>query len=279
MRKMIINADDLGMSHEVNSQIEKCINLGCITSCSLMANAPAFEEGVTIAKKYPQISVGVHLNLIEFAPLTNTLIFRRHGLLSDDGSFIEGAIFCVPIDVELKRAVFEEWDAQLTKVEQAGLTPSHCDSHEHTHTITGLQAVLQQVLEKHHVTKVRRKVVPSIRMMIHARKQPILVQLDKSKAMLPIKRNIIYRRLHIFTVIRNNRRWNKALMGKYTMTDAFYSFREFYSNRDLLNHGNKIVAIELMCHPGNVHFQNETEKLMENRDWQNGFELITYRDI
>ena len=71
MRRLIINSDDLGMSCEVNKQIEDCIRLGCITSSTLMANAPAFDGGVRIAKQYPQISVGVHLNIIEFAPLTN----------------------------------------------------------------------------------------------------------------------------------------------------------------------------------------------------------------
>ena len=279
MRKLIINADDLGMSYEVNQQIEKCINLCCITSSTLMANAPAFKEGVRIAKQYPQISVGVHLNLIEFAPLTNADFFRSYGLLGDDGCFIEGAIFCVPIDEKLKQAVFEEWDAQITKVEQAGLIPSHCDSHEHTHTIDGLQEVLMRVLDKHHINKVRRKNVPSIRLMLRSRKQSVTVQLDKSKAVQQKKRNVFYRRLHLFSVIRNNKRWNRVLMRQYVLTDSFYSFREFYANRDFLNLGDNEAAIELMCHPGNAPFQKETEKLMENSYWQNGFEMITYRDL
>ena len=116
MRKLIINADDLGMSQEQNEQIRQCIELGVITSSTLMANGPFFNEGVKIAKRYPQISVGVHLNIIEFTPLTNEGIFRKHGMLDADGNFIEGAAFVVPMDEELKQAVFEEWDAQISKV-------------------------------------------------------------------------------------------------------------------------------------------------------------------
>lgn len=77
MRRLIINADDLGMSAEVNAQIEKGITLGVLTSSSLMANAPEFNDGVRIAKQYPRVSVGVHLNIIEYAPLTNQEIFKK----------------------------------------------------------------------------------------------------------------------------------------------------------------------------------------------------------
>lgn len=276
---LIINADDLGMSVEVNTQIEECINLGVITSSTLMANAPAFDDGVRIAKQYPQISVGVHLNLIEFAPLTNAGIFRKHGLLGDDGSFIEGAIFCASIDDELRQAVFEEWDAQISKVEEAGLKPTHCDSHEHTHTIQGLQEPLCRVLDKHNICRIRRKIIPSIRLMLRGKQQPVKVQLDKSKAVQPKKRNILYRRLHLFVVIISNSRWNRKMASKYSMTKAFYSFRDFRANYNVIRMNNKNV-VELMCHPGNSPFQNETELLMKSKNWLSGnYNLIPYHKL
>lgn len=280
MRKLIINADDLGMSAEVNGQIEECIRLGCITSSTLMANAPAFDEGVRIAKQYSQISVGVHLNLIEFKPLTNSDIFKKHGVVGEDGCFIEGAIGCVTIGDELKQAVFEEWDAQITKVEQTGLVPSHCDSHEHTHTIRALKDVLCQVLDKHSIKHVRRTIIPSIRLMLQARKQPQEVKLDKSRAVQRKKRNVLYRRLHLFAVKYSAFKWNRAMAGQYSMTNAFYSFRDFYRNRDLLCLGGKSSVIELMCHPGNKPFQSETEHLMYDKSWlTEEYELISYNQL
>lgn len=278
MRSLIINADDLGMSLEVNKQIEECIRRGCITSSTLMANAPAFEDGVRIAKQYPQISVGVHLNLIEFAPLTNVNLFKKYKVVDDDGCFIEGALFCVPIDEELRKAVFEELDAQITKVEQAGLIPTHCDSHEHTHTITALRDVLCRVMDKHHITKVRRKGVPSIRIMLKERKRPSVV-LDKSKAVQPPKRNVIYRRFHLFAVKWDCYRWNRIMSNRYVTTDCFYAFRNFYEYRNIINLGNSNSVIELMCHPGHRSYQSETDNMMNEVSWRDGYKLVSYRDL
>lgn len=279
MRKLIINADDLGMSIEVNQQIEECINLGCITSSTLMANAPAFEDGVRIAKQYPQISVGVHLNIIEFKPLTNNEIFRKHGIISKDGSFIEGAIGVVNIDEELLQAIYEEWDAQITKVELSGIIPTHCDSHEHTHTIPALQVALRKVLDKHGIKRVRRKTVPSIRLMLRGKNQPT-VQYDKSKALMPKKRNVFYRRFHLFVVKYLSYKWNRQMSHNYITTSFFYSFRDFFFNKDILTLGSKDSVIELMCHPGNAPFQLETDNLKKDKSWLGeGFALSTYRDI
>ena len=200
MRKLIINADDLGMSEEQNKQIQQCIALGVITSSTLMANGPYFKAGVGIAKDNPQISVGVHLNIIEFAPLTNEDVFRKHGMVDDAGNFIEGAAFVVSIDEELKQAIYEEWDAQICKVESAGIVPSHCDSHEHTHTRTELFEVLCRVIDKHQIRRVRRRIIPSIRLMMRAKHQPAAVHYDKSKAFKGKKHSVIYRRIHLFVV-------------------------------------------------------------------------------
>ena len=280
MRRLIINADDLGISQEVDIQIEECIRRGVITSSTLMANAPAFYDGIRIAKQYPQISVGVHLNLIEFAPLTNTDIFKKHGVVDDAGNFIEGAIFCVHIDDELKQAVFEEWDAQINKVKSAGVIPTHCDSHQHTHTIPAFRNVLCQVLNKHGIHCVRRKYVPSIRLMLRQKNRPT-VKLDKSKAMLPPKRNVFYRRLHIFMVIRNCRKWNKQMLTQYTMTDGFFHFNSFYYDKKVLDMGGCNATIELMCHPGLKAFQDETDILMHDKSWIacNEYKLVSYKEL
>lgn len=280
MRKLIINADDLGISPEVDAQIEECIRLCVITSSTLMANAPAFEDGVRIAKQYPHISVGVHLNLIEFAPLTNIDIFKKHGVVGEDGNFIEGAMFCVRIDEELKQAVFEEWDAQISKAKSAGVKPTHCDSHQHTHTIPALHAVLCKVLDKHGIHCVRRKIVPSILLMLRQKKRPV-AKLDKSKAMVPPKRNVLYRRFHIFSVIRDCRNWNKLMTTQYTMTDSFYHFNSFYYDKQVLKMGGRNATIELMCHPGLKSFQDETDNLMRDKSWLacNKYKLISYREL
>jgi predicted glycoside hydrolase/deacetylase ChbG (UPF0249 family) len=279
MKRLIVNADDLGMSREVNSQIEECIRRGCITSSTLMANAPDFEGGVRIAQQYPQISVGVHLNIIEFAPLTNLDIFRRYGIIDQAGQFIDGAIFFVPINDELRNAIFEEWDAQISRVEATGIRPTHCDSHQHTHTIKELQEPLCQVLDRHHIKRVRRKTVPSIRLMFRTKSHQT-VKLDKSKAIQPKQRNVLYRRLRLFWVKYQSCLWNRKMTARYIMTDRFYPFRYFFDFPKYLNLGGNNAIIELMCHPGNKPYQSETDNLIRDNSWlPNGYELISYNDL
>lgn len=275
MRKLIINADDLGMSDYVNSQIEQCIKQGVITSSTLMANAPAFEGGVRIAKQNPHISVGAHLNIIEFAPLTNKEIFQKHGMLDNNGNFIDGAAFVVSYDEELKKAVFEEWDAQISKIEKAGVSPTHCDSHEHTHTIDALQDVLCSVMDKHRITKVRRIMIPSIRLILRARRQSTVVHIDKSNSIQPAKHSLLYRRLHFFVIMFKCLKWNRVMKKRYTLTDGFCSFNDFYENRDILHLGGLSSSIEVMCHPGNPPFQCETERLMKDMSWMDENYILT----
>ena len=277
MRKLIVNADDLGISEYVNCQIEKCINLGVITSSTLMANAPAFEDGIRIAKLYSNISFGVHLNIVEFAPLTNWELFKKHGVVGKDGNFIEGAFNVLPIDDELKTAVYEEWDAQISKIEAFGIIPSHCDSHQHSHTIPELQESLCRVLDKHNIKLVRRKIAPSVRLILRAKKNPTVI-LDKSKAMKAQKRGVLYRRLYIFIAKLISCKWNRQMSKRYGMTDFFYNFRNYINDRHFINLGGKDSIIELMCHPGHSSYQKETEILLNGASWLcHDSELVSYR--
>jgi len=279
MKKIIINADDLGLSPTVNKKIEDCIKRGVITSSTLIANAPAFDDGVRIAKQYPYVSVGAHLNLIEFAPLTNIPVFKKYGIVNEEGEFIEGAIYCAKFDEILKKAIFEEWDAQISRIKEAGVIPSHCDSHQHTHTIDALQEVLSKVMKKHGICKVRRKIVPSVLLMIRGRKRPS-VKFDKSKAIMPPKRNVIYRRFHLFTVIKECRSWNKRMRQLFITTNSFYAFNSFYYDLNYLHFGGRDSVIELMCHPGLAEFEEETNNLLKYPKWlPKGYELISYNEL
>lgn len=278
--RIIVNADDLGISLDVNRQIEDCINRGVVSSTTLLVNAPAFEDGVRIAKQYSNVSVGVHLNLIEFAPLTNKEVFKKHGIVGDDGFFIEGAIFCVSINKELQQAVFEEWDAQINKVKEAGVVPSHCDSHQHTHTIPAFQEPLTRVLNKHGIKRVRGKIIPSILLMLRQRRRP-KVKLDKSNAMVPKKKNVVFRRFNLLFVILASRRWNKIMSKRFIVTDSFFAFNSFYYDRYVMNLGGKNATVELMCHPGHKAYQNETNNLVKDLSWLDNakYELISYNDL
>lgn len=276
--KVIINADDLGISLDVNAQIEKCIREGLVSSSSLIVNAPFFNEGVTIAKHYPSVSIGIHLNLIEFAPLTNLAIFKEYGIVDDNGSFVDGAIFHASIDDRLKQAIFEEWDAQICKFKDSGLIPSHIDSHQHTHTILPLQDVLCRLMDKHQICKVRRKMVPSVRVMFHERKHPTVI-LDKSKSIVSPRKSILARRIRLFVVIYRSKKWNRQMKSRYKITDEFLALRYF---RFFIEKGfpMKSGTVELMCHPGHVSYQAETESMANVLSMvKEDIEIISYNAL
>jgi len=61
--QLLIRLDDIGMNHSVNMAAEKLAKTGLPFSVSLQFACPWYQEAVEILKKYPNVSVGVHLTL------------------------------------------------------------------------------------------------------------------------------------------------------------------------------------------------------------------------
>ena len=68
--RLIINADDLGLSPEVNESIFALMARRRLTSATILANAPYWEVAVRQAAHFPWCSFGIHLNLTQFQPLS-----------------------------------------------------------------------------------------------------------------------------------------------------------------------------------------------------------------
>ena len=64
MKQLILNADDFGMPRGVNEGIIRAHRDGVLTSATLMANGPEFEDAVSRAKSNPKLGVGCHLVLV-----------------------------------------------------------------------------------------------------------------------------------------------------------------------------------------------------------------------
>ena len=64
MKQLILNADDFGLTPGVNRGIIRAHQEGILTSTTLMATAPAFEDAVALARANPQLGVGCHLVLV-----------------------------------------------------------------------------------------------------------------------------------------------------------------------------------------------------------------------
>ena len=107
-KHVIVNADDFGASSGVNRGIVECHRRGVLTSTSMMVTGAAAEEAVRLSAENPELSIGLHWDVIG----------------EDDREF----------DLSDHAAVRQEFDAQLSRFhELMGRGPTHVDSHRHTH--------------------------------------------------------------------------------------------------------------------------------------------------
>src|SRR5215472_10305385 len=71
MKKLIVTADDFGLTRRVNEAIAIAHSNGIVTTASLMVNGNGFESAVEIAQNCPNLDVGLHLNLTEGRPVSS----------------------------------------------------------------------------------------------------------------------------------------------------------------------------------------------------------------
>jgi len=156
MRNLIVNADDLGWTAGVNRGIADAHRNGIVTSASLLANGSAFDDGVRTARALPGLGVGVHLNLSDGFPTAPADQVRS--LLRPEGRFAggpESLLLRLGTKSLVAKEVETEWDAQIGKVRDAGIQPSHLDGHKHVQMLPGLFAVALRLAKKHGIPAMR----------------------------------------------------------------------------------------------------------------------------
>jgi chitin disaccharide deacetylase len=137
VKRLIVNADDFGLTAGVNRGIIEAHTRGIVTSSTLMACGAAFENAVTLAKQTPSLSVGCHVLLVDASPVldvqhVSTLTFEHNGAPKFRDSIVGFA--CLAVTGRLDEAQIEaEITAQIRKLQSAGIEVSHLDSHKHTH--------------------------------------------------------------------------------------------------------------------------------------------------
>src|SRR5215469_8620808 len=70
VRRLIVNADDFGLTAGVNRAIIEAHTAGVVSSATLMANGAAFENAVSLAQSAPKLSIGCHVVLVDGTPVT-----------------------------------------------------------------------------------------------------------------------------------------------------------------------------------------------------------------
>lgn len=134
MKRLILNADDFGYTHGINQAIMRAHREGILTSATLMANGAAFDEAVEIAREYPELGVGCHFVLLGGKSVANPRdipsLAKADGELPESlpafvAKMTAGRIRGKDIEIELR--------AQIGRIREAGIEPTHIDSHKHTH--------------------------------------------------------------------------------------------------------------------------------------------------
>jgi len=156
MKRLIVNADDFGLTRLVNQGILDAHQNGIVTSTSLMAGGEAFDDAIAMTRWAVRLSVGVHLVLCQGAPISppseiSTLVGEGGKTLWTFNEFLRklatGHIDLRQVELELRR--------QIVRVIDAGITPSHLDGHKHVHVLPGIADVVVRLAHEFRIPRVR----------------------------------------------------------------------------------------------------------------------------
>lgn len=130
---LILNADDLGVSHSEDTASFAALDRKLITSATVMVPCPWFTEVAAYAKAHPEADLGLHLTLTaewqtyRWGPIASRALVSS--LVGPDGNFYAST------DEEAQHAKLNEVEseirAQIERAKAMGLEPSHLDVHMH----------------------------------------------------------------------------------------------------------------------------------------------------
>jgi hypothetical protein len=153
-RKIIVNADDFGMSAETNRAIVEAFENNVISSTTLMTNMPGFDEACELAHRHRLLGkIGLHLNLTSGYPLSAPI--RRCPRLCDEKGLFRHRQTRFRLSKDERFAIETEMGAQIQACLDRGLSPTHLDSHHHVHTEWPIGAAAITVARQYGIKAIR----------------------------------------------------------------------------------------------------------------------------
>ena len=160
--RLILNADDFGLTPGINRAIGELASAGVLTSATLMATGPAFDDAVAVARAHPTLGVGCHIVLTDGIPVSppNTI----PSLIGSDGKSFRASLLnfvqallrgCIR-----KQDIIREALAQIQKLQRAGIRITHLDTHKHTHLFPAIARPLLEVAEASSIHAIRNPFEP-----------------------------------------------------------------------------------------------------------------------
>jgi len=261
VRKLVVNADDFGFTRDVNQGIMEAHRNGILTATTLMSGGAAFDDAVRLARENPTLDIGVHLVLVGQPPFPMTVARLIR-------------------DVTLGRIrIYEELKAQVRRVLDAGIEPTHLDTHKHTHLLPPVLNAVARISEEFKIPWVRRPFDFPL--------QPHGISWDKrlvSRA-FGVVRGRFERVLRRHGCRSTDHFAGFQITGKFNASDVAALIRALPEG-----------STEFMCHPGNctAELRAARTRLKESREQElraltapevrdalreSGVELVTYREL
>jgi chitin disaccharide deacetylase len=161
LKRLIVTADDFGLTIPVNEAVEEGHRRGILTAASLMVTGDAAADAVARAKRLPKLGVGLHLVLVDGAPALPPeqipALVGRDGRFSTN-VFTQGVrLFCLPA---ARRQLAAEIRAQLEAFRATGLTLDHVNAHHHFHLHPTIQQTLLRLAPEFDIRAVRLPLEP-----------------------------------------------------------------------------------------------------------------------
>lgn len=157
-RLLLVTADDFGLTEGVSRAVVHAHREGIVTSASLLAVGRAYRTAVGLSRDNPALAVGVHLAAVgEDPPLLHpsaipSLVDRSGQLPLSYRTFLRRAAVGKVDVADVRR----EFHAQVSRVVDDGLVPSHLDTHQHLHLWPPVARVVTELAEEFGIPAVRR---------------------------------------------------------------------------------------------------------------------------
>lgn len=257
--RLIVNADDFGFTRDVNAGIVAAHREGILTATTLMANAPAFDDAVRLAKENPTLDIGCHLVLVQ-------------------GEGLPASIPALLLALAARRIdVYAELRRQVRKIVDAGIHLTHLDTHKHTHLAPlVLDAVIRISHEFH---------IPWVRTPVDFHMRTITAPKRLTNQAVRLLGNRAAAKLRAAGCRTTDHFAGFQITGHLDAAALHATIRELPDG-----------LTELMCHPGflTAELQNATTRLKESRviEYQaltslavreavkeRGVRLVCYRDL
>jgi predicted glycoside hydrolase/deacetylase ChbG (UPF0249 family) len=264
-----VNADDFGFTPDVNEGIVEAHRRGILTSTTLMANGDAFEDAVRLAREVKTLDVGCHLVLIGGQSLVSGRQFPQ-----------TVAQLLVALARREIRA-YDELAAQVRRIVDAGIRPTHLDTHKHTHLAPPVLDAVARLGEEYGIRWVRR---------------PFDLPLNTLRGTVPRLKRMTSDAMGLM-----RRRFHRVLEKHGCLTTDYFAGFQItgrFRTAELVELLRAIPegSTELMCHPGRCGeaLRKARTRLKESREHElealvarevrealedNGIELVNYAGL